>query len=85
MGFEFDYMIKGRKVTKEQWLRHIAEEAKTTTIEDLKQRVTRLRCRVHGRSPRVVRTTRTGDNVRFEIEACCPDMRDRAEQVAIGH
>ncbi len=84
MPFEIEYKINGRKVSESEWTRHIANEAKSVAVEELKGRVAKLRCPVHGRSPKVVTTTKVGDRVKFQIEACCDDMLKRAQEVAVG-
>ena len=84
MGFELEYKIDGRKVSKDAWLRHISDEAQTEAVKELEQRVTKLRCSVHGISPRIVQKTKHGGRFEFNISACCDQMLRRAQEVAIG-
>ncbi|OAI39848.1 hypothetical protein AYO39_02360 [Actinobacteria bacterium SCGC AG-212-D09] len=84
MGIQLQYKINGRKVSHAEWLRHLGEEAKAKAVDDVKARVARLRCPTHGKSPRAVRTTKSGDRVNFEISACCDRMLKRAQEVAVG-
>jgi Ser-tRNA(Ala) deacylase AlaX len=83
-SFEFNYQINGRKVSKDEWMRHIADEARSKAAAELSARVARLRCPVHNESPKVLRTTKTGDRISFDIQACCKTMLEQAQRVAVG-
>jgi hypothetical protein len=83
-SFEFDYKIDGRKVSKEEFMWHLADEAKSAAVDGLQVRVARLRCPVHGQSPRVVNSTTNGDTTHIELAACCEDVRDRAGREAFA-
>jgi hypothetical protein len=82
--FEFNYEINGRKVSQDEYMRHIAAEARSMASKELQARVAHLRCPVHNQSPRILRTTRTGQQIKFDIQACCDTMLKRAQEVALG-
>jgi hypothetical protein len=39
MGFELKYKINGREVSRSEWERHIAEEAKSVATNEWRDRV----------------------------------------------
>jgi hypothetical protein len=88
-SFEFNYQDEhGRKISQEEWIRGLAEEATATAMPSLAKKVNaevaRLRCPVHGEHPKVVKSTIDGNRLTTEISACCDEMRDRAQKVAAG-
>jgi hypothetical protein len=60
-NFEFEYKINGRKVSQDEWIRHMGEEAKAKPLkglpDEIRADVSRLRCPVHGESPKVVESS----------------------------
>lgn len=83
MRFEFDYNINGRKVTKNEWLSHIASEAVDAAGEEVEAKIAKMRCPTHGMAPKVT-SKKLGGDVKLSIEACCEPMRAKAVEVARG-
>lgn len=86
--FEFNYQIDGRKVSKDEWMRHLGQEAVAKAMPQVAQEreaeVVELRCGVHGESPTVTHTT-SGDQIKFQIKACCDELLEQAQKVAVGN
>jgi hypothetical protein len=85
MGFEIDYKLNGHKVTQQQWIKGMADEAVKKGLVEIEKEVHRkvasLRCPTHQQTP-TIRTRIVGHELRSEIRACCDPMRDRAQMIA---
>ena len=54
------YEIDGRKVTREQWERHLFHDApRQMALEAVQKKLSRLRCPTHGTAPTVQLVRRT--------------------------
>jgi hypothetical protein len=78
MGLE--YKINGRKVSSEEWFRHLADEARTKATEEVEQRLARVSCPVHGKKPQVSKR-QTADGFTFDLSGCCQAAIDEAQRV----
>ena len=84
MGFELEYKIDGRKVSLDEWTRHLADEAQKLAADELKTRISRLRCATHGKSPTLTVGRKVGSKIEMKVEACCDEMLERAQQLVGG-
>ena len=87
MGFEFEYNLNGRKVTQQQWMNALEEQALKEALseheKEVHRKVATLRCPTHRRTPQI-RTRIVGHELRSEVSACCVQMRDKAQLIAVG-
>jgi signal recognition particle subunit SEC65 len=83
---EFEHKIGGRKVSEQEWVRHLSQEAVAKVLpevaKDVKAEVERLHCPVHHEHPKVVRSQIVGNELRTQVSACCAEMREKAQRIA---
>ena len=83
MGFEVK--ITGSDGRRYNSLADMVQAEGEQLIDDKKAAIERAirdeYCSTHGQHPSV-RVSQTGGTTRYEISACCEDLRDRAQQAA---
>jgi ubiquitin C-terminal hydrolase len=78
-GIEIEYTVGGRRVSQQEWERHLREAPTRATKEAVKQKLSRVRCPAHGQSPKVTfRETSEGFDV--SISGCCEELTERARR-----
>lgn len=74
--FKFEWKVNGRTVAPNQVGRELTKSLQGEIVSRAKIAVARVRCPVHGSSPRNIRVSGSRGNLRFQYESCC----DRLQQ-----
>lgn len=78
-GIEIEYKIGGRRVSQQEWERHLREAPTRAAKENVKQKLSGVRCLTHGQSPKVTfRETSQGFDV--SISGCCGELTERTRR-----
>jgi len=77
-----EYRIGNRKVSRSEWERHLREAPLEAVKDDVRKKIARVRCPIHGQRPRVEfrKTVRGFDT---SITGCCDDVVKHAQR-ALG-
>lgn len=73
--FKLEYKVGGRSVSKDAFIDNIGDAAVQLAASAIRERVSSVRCPVHGQSAGSVRVTRSGDKVSYEFTACCEQLK----------
>lgn len=78
-GFEMEYRIGNRKVSKAEWERHLREAPIEAVKADIQRKVKGIRCPRHGQTARVsfVRTSQGFDT---NLSGCCDELIQRVRK-----
>jgi hypothetical protein len=80
VGFELEYRIGNRKVSQQEWERHMFQEApRQVAREAVDRELRKVRCPTHGQSPNATITDRA-DGFEVHIEGCCDALVERAQK-----
>ena len=74
---------RGRRVSEREWLKGLERDAVAAATDSIEAAISRVRCPIHGSSPQNIRRSKSGDQVRWEWDACC-DEQEAAVQRAIS-
>ena len=78
--FEVSFEVNGRKVRPNN-IKNALESAMIQSIQDsVKKAVGSLRCREHGRAPRVVFKGRSLDKLDAHVEGCCDGLIEQVRK-----
>jgi hypothetical protein len=85
MGFDMEYTIGGRKVSKREWEKHLFEDTpRNLAKQTVEERLRGLRCPTHGETPTLSNMRDTSQGWDFTISACCDEHLARAQHAAAG-
>jgi hypothetical protein len=74
-----EYRIGGRRVSKQQWERHVfQDEPRRIAREEIESKLRTVRCPVHGQTPRVT-YSETPRGFDLTVEGCCSQVEQLAE------
>jgi hypothetical protein len=77
---KFEWKLNGRAVAPGQLGQEVAKSIESEIVSRAKSAVARVRCPVHGSSPRNVRVSRSGDSLHFQYECCCDRLKEAVGQ-----
>jgi hypothetical protein len=78
-GFKMEYKIGNRKVSTAQWERHLREGPIKALEDDIKNKVSRVRCPTHSQIAQVS-FAKTGQGFDTKLSGCCEELMQRARQ-----
>ena len=73
--FKLEYKIGNRTVSEDEFLKNFEESALSLAHSAVEERVSSVRCPIHGQSPSNFRVLREGENISYEFTACCERLR----------
>lgn len=76
-----EYRLGGRKVSRDAWLKGLADEARAGAYQETQRRIERVVCSEHGERP-VVTLERTPEGATFRIHGCCERLVEAAQRAA---
>jgi hypothetical protein len=78
MSFKFEYRDShGRKVSEREWLKGFETGVMEAAKDTLEKKIRQVRCPVHGSTVTSITTTKQGDNLQFEYECCCDELKEK--------
>lgn len=79
MSINIEYKIGNRKVSQREWERHLMEAPLDAVKDEIRRKVSRVRCSTHGQTAHVqfVKTSRGFD---AKLSGCCDALMQRAQQ-----
>lgn len=79
MGVKLEFKDnQGRKVTKDQFVKNIAKEAHKLGADEMRKRLSAIRCPVHGQAPSNIRE-KSGSSFGLEFTCCCEALKAKVE------
>lgn len=79
MKFEMEYTVGGRKVSASQFGNELEKAVMQEAEEGISRVITSVRCPVHHSSPSHITSSRHGDQLRWQWEACCDELTTAVE------
>lgn len=69
-----EYTVDGRKVSHEQFMKHVKDSAIGLAETAVQERIAQIRCPVHGKAPKARPKSRAGDVLEFDVTGCCQQV-----------
>jgi hypothetical protein len=73
---DLEYRIGGRRVSQDEWMKSIVDEARGAALSQVQAKVESLRCPDHGRGPRLTAQVPAGTDVNLSFDVCCEKLKD---------
>jgi hypothetical protein len=74
MGVSIEYRLDGQEVERERFLREVEDHVRALAIDQLREKVERIRCLRHHQTAKLRQLSLTSEGLEIRLAGCCDDL-----------
>ncbi len=79
--FKLEFSVNGRKVPLNRMAEEMEKAMSNGVSKQVAEKLARVRCPVHGQTPRVEPKGQSLSDLSFNLKTCCDELMERAKAV----